>query len=152
MSNYRILFTIVHYQIFCDVYINPLRPLTNYKLIDDIAGELSDKLKIQQQQDILAEAWKPYMKDLDTFYNDGKAGAKTYQEQSLMPTYTKRIKRQSLGYSTLSGSNPTRSVRPNRHHTIGKSCGTHPGTTPSCGAPPAPGCISPPHPHDYCSR
>ena len=48
----------VHYQIFCDIYINPLRPLTNYKLIDDIAGELSDKLKIQQQQDILAEAWK----------------------------------------------------------------------------------------------
>ena len=57
----------VHYQIFCDIYINPLRPLTNYKLIDDIASELADKLRIQQQQDILAEAWKPYMKDLDTF-------------------------------------------------------------------------------------
>ena len=26
----------VHYQIFCDIYINPLRPLTNYKLIDDM--------------------------------------------------------------------------------------------------------------------
>ena len=25
---------------------------------------------IQQQQDILAEAWKPYIKDLDTFYTD----------------------------------------------------------------------------------
>ena len=60
----------VHYQIFCDIYINPLRPLTNYKLIDDIASELADKLRIQQQQDILAEAWKPYMKDLDTFYTD----------------------------------------------------------------------------------
>ncbi len=48
----------VHYQIFCDIWINPLRPLKNYKLIDDIAGELSDKLKIQQQQDILAEAKK----------------------------------------------------------------------------------------------
>ncbi len=47
-----------HYQIFCDIWINPLRPLKNYKLIDDIAGELSDKLKIQQQQDILAEAKK----------------------------------------------------------------------------------------------
>ena len=48
----------IHYQIFCDISINPLRPLRNYKLIDDIAGELSDKLKIQQQQDILAEAKK----------------------------------------------------------------------------------------------
>ena len=34
----------VHYQIFCDIYINPLCPLTNYKLIDDIASELADKL------------------------------------------------------------------------------------------------------------
>ena len=49
----------VHYQIFCDIAINPLSPLTNYKLIDDIVSELSDKLKIQQQQDILAEAWYP---------------------------------------------------------------------------------------------
>ena len=54
----------VHYQIFCDVYVNPLCPLTNYKLIDDIISELSDKLKIQQQQNILADAWKPYMKEL----------------------------------------------------------------------------------------
>jgi len=57
----------VHYQIFCDISINPLSPLTNYKLIDDIVSELSDNLKIQQQQNILAEAWKPYMKDLETF-------------------------------------------------------------------------------------
>ena len=60
----------VHYQIFCDVYVNPLCPLTNYKLIDDITSELSDKLKIQQQQNVLADAWKPYMKELDTFYTD----------------------------------------------------------------------------------
>ena len=46
----------VHYQIFCDVYVNPLCPLTNYKLIDDITSELSGKLKIQQQQNILADA------------------------------------------------------------------------------------------------
>ena len=40
----------IHYQIFCDIYINPLRPLTNYKLIDDIASELTVKLKIQQRK------------------------------------------------------------------------------------------------------
>jgi hypothetical protein len=37
----------IHYQIFCDISITPLRPLTNYKLIDDIASELADKLRIQ---------------------------------------------------------------------------------------------------------
>ena len=77
----------VHYQIFCNISINPLRPLTNYKLIDDIASELSDKLKIQQQQDILAEAWKPYMKDLDTFYTD----ATCYESEMRYPTDQKLL-------------------------------------------------------------
>jgi hypothetical protein len=77
----------VHYQIFCNISINPLCPLTNYKLIDDIASELSDKLKIQQQQDILAEAWKPYMKDLDTFYTD----ATCYESEMRYPTDQKLL-------------------------------------------------------------
>ena len=51
----------IHYQMFCDVIIDPTRPLTNYKLLDDIMLELAGKLKIQQLQDILAEQWKPYM-------------------------------------------------------------------------------------------
>ena len=29
----------IHYQIFCDVIIAPMRPLTNYKLLDDIISE-----------------------------------------------------------------------------------------------------------------
>ena len=77
----------IHYQIFCDISINPLRPLTNYKLIDDIAGELADKLKIQHQQDILAEAWRPYMKDLDTFYTD----ATCYESEMRYPTDQKLL-------------------------------------------------------------
>ena len=77
----------VHYQIFCDISINPLRPLRNYKLIDDIASELADKLRIQQQQDILAEAWKPYMKDLDTFYTD----ATCYESDMRYPTDQKLL-------------------------------------------------------------
>ena len=77
----------IHYQIFCDISINPLRPLKNYKLIDDIASELADKLKIQQQQDILAEAWKPYMKDLDTFYTD----ATCYESEMRYPTDQKLL-------------------------------------------------------------
>ena len=72
----------VHYQIFCDVYVNPLCPLRNYKLIDDIISELSGKLKIQQQQNILADAWKPHMKELDTFYTD----ATCYESEMRYPT------------------------------------------------------------------
>ena len=77
----------VHYQIFCDISINPLSPLTNYKLIDDIVSELSDNLKIQQQQNILAEAWKPYMKDLETFYTD----ATCYESEMRYPTDQKLL-------------------------------------------------------------
>ncbi len=37
----------IHYQIFCDVIIDPTRPMTNYKLLDDVMMELAGKLKIQ---------------------------------------------------------------------------------------------------------
>ena len=46
----------VHYQIFCGILINPERPLENYKLIDDILGELAGKMRIQQlQRHLLSE-------------------------------------------------------------------------------------------------
>ena len=77
----------VHYQMFCDISINLLRPLANYKLIDKIVSELSDKLKVQQQQNILAEAWEPYMKDLDTFYTD----ATCYESDMRYPTDRKLL-------------------------------------------------------------
>ena len=31
----------IHYQMFCDVIIDPAHPLTNYKLLDDIMLELA---------------------------------------------------------------------------------------------------------------
>ena len=77
----------IHYQIFCDIYINPERPLTNYKLIDDIAEELAGGLKIQQLQDILAKAWKPYLKNLDTLYTD----ATCYESEMRFPTDQKLL-------------------------------------------------------------
>ena len=36
----------IHYQIICDVIIDPTRPLTNYKLLDDVMMELAGKLKM----------------------------------------------------------------------------------------------------------
>ena len=77
----------IHYQMFCDAIIDPNRPLTNYKLLDDIMLELAGKLKIQQLQDILAEKWKPYMENLDTMYTD----ATCYESEMRHPTDPKLL-------------------------------------------------------------
>ena len=77
----------IHYQIFCGVIIDPVKPLTNYKLLDDVFSELARGLKIQQQQEILASAWKPYMNDLDTMYTD----ATCYESEMRYPTDPKLL-------------------------------------------------------------
>jgi len=77
----------IHYQIFCGVRINPQSQLTNYKFIDNILLELSKKLKIQEQQKVLADAWKPYMKNLDTVYTD----ASCYESLMRFPTDVKLL-------------------------------------------------------------
>lgn len=75
------------YQIFCDVIIDPTRPLTNYKLLDDIMMELAGKLKIQQLQGILADKWRSYMENLDTMYTD----ATCYESEMRYPTDAKLL-------------------------------------------------------------
>ena len=35
----------VHYQLFCDVRIDPMHPLTNYKLLDEAAGDTGECLE-----------------------------------------------------------------------------------------------------------
>ena len=77
----------IFYQMFCDIVIDPARPLTNYKLLDDIAMELAGKLKIQEQQNLLAAMWKPYMKDLDTMFTD----ATCYESEMRYPTDQKLL-------------------------------------------------------------
>ena len=77
----------IHYQIFCDVIIDPTRPLTNYKLLDDMMMELAGKLKIQQLQGILADKWRPYMENLDTMYTD----ATCYESEMRYPTDAKLL-------------------------------------------------------------
>ena len=77
----------IFYQMFCDIVIDPAHPLANYKLLDDIALELAGKLKIQELQNVLAEMWKPYMKDLDTMYTD----ATCYESEMRYPTDQKLL-------------------------------------------------------------
>ena len=49
--------------------------------------ELSKKLKIQELQKVLADAWKPYMKNLDTVYTD----ASCYESLMRFPTDVKLL-------------------------------------------------------------
>lgn len=76
----------IHYQLFCDILIDPTHPLTNYKLLDDIAAELAGSLKIQELQNLLAEAWKPYMKNLDTMFTDATCYESEMRYPTVMPT------------------------------------------------------------------
>ena len=76
----------IHYQLFCDILIDPTHPLTNYKLLDDIAVELAGNLKIQELQNLLAEAWKPYMKHLDTMFTDATCYESEMRYPIVMPT------------------------------------------------------------------
>ena len=77
----------IHYQIFCDVIIDPTRPLTNYKLLDDIMLELAGKLKLKIQRGILADKWRPYMENLDTMHTD----ATCYESEMRYPTDAKLL-------------------------------------------------------------
>ena len=56
-------------------------------LLDDVFSELARGLKIQQQQEVLAIVWKPYMKDLDTMYTD----ATCYESEMRYPTDQKLL-------------------------------------------------------------
>ena len=77
----------IHYQIFCGIRIRPDHVMTNYKLIDNILLELSKRLRIQEQQKILADMWIPYMKNLDTMYTD----ATCYESWMRYPTDVKLL-------------------------------------------------------------
>lgn len=72
---------------FCDIVIDPSRPLTSYKLLDDITLELAGKLKIQELQNVLAEMIKLYMNDLGTMYTD----ATCYESEMCYPTDQKLL-------------------------------------------------------------
>ena len=77
----------IHYQMFCDVIIDPVNPLRNYRLLDGIILDIAGRLKIQEQQEILAAEWKKYMEDLDTMYTD----ATCYESEMRYPTDAKLL-------------------------------------------------------------
>ena len=77
----------IHFQYFCDIVIPFDAPLTNFKIVSQIRCELSKKLKIRELQEILAQAWKPFMEDLDKMLVD----ATCYESEVRYPTNQKLL-------------------------------------------------------------
>ncbi len=75
----------IHYQLFCGVHINPLNPLTNFKIVSEIRCELGKKLNIDSLQQILASAWKPYLSHTSVMLT----GATCYKSFIRFPTDVK---------------------------------------------------------------
>jgi transposase len=75
----------IHYQIFCGVRINPLSPLSNFKIVSEIRCELGKKLNIDSSQQILAHFWKPYLEHTSVMMTD----ATCYESAIRFPTDVK---------------------------------------------------------------
>ena len=77
----------IYYQIFCDLHLPPGWHLKNFKIVSQIRCELSSKLEIEKMEEILMEAWRPYMKNLDSITCD----ATCYESKIKYPTDVKLL-------------------------------------------------------------
>ena len=75
----------LHYQIFCGVRINPLNPLTNFKIVSEIRCEIGRGMDIDNLQQILASYWKPYLENMSVMMTD----ATCYESSIRFPTDVK---------------------------------------------------------------
>ena len=77
----------LHYQLFCGVRINPLNPLTNFKIISEIRCEIAEVLDIDASQQAIAEHWKPYLNHRSVMLTD----ATCYESFIRFPTDVKLL-------------------------------------------------------------
>ena len=77
----------LHYQFFCGVRINPLNPLTNFKIVSEIRCEIARLLDIDTVQQVLASHWKPYLNDTHVLMTD----ATCYESHLRYPTDVKLL-------------------------------------------------------------
>ena len=77
----------IHYQFFCGVRINPLNPLTNFKIVSEIRCEIGRLLDIDTVQQVLASHWKPYLNDTHVLMTD----ATCYESHLRYPTDVKLL-------------------------------------------------------------
>ena len=60
----------IHYQLLCGVRINPLNPLSNFKILSEIRCEIGLLMNIDKLQQILASHWKPYLEHSSILMTD----------------------------------------------------------------------------------
>jgi hypothetical protein len=76
----------IHLQMFCGILLGP-EQLRNFKIVSRIRTELASKLNISVAQQILAKAWKPYIKDPNVVLED----ATCYESYIRYPTNVKML-------------------------------------------------------------
>jgi len=76
----------IQFQMFCDIFLGPEK-LIDYKIVSRIRSELSHKLDIRSNQEILAKAWKPYLSQPNIVMED----ATCYESSIRYPTNVKLL-------------------------------------------------------------
>jgi len=76
----------IDFQLFCGIFLGSKR-LINYKIVSEIRCQLSEKLKIKEHQKVLAEYWKPYMRQSNIMLTD----ATCYETSMRYPTNVKLL-------------------------------------------------------------
>ncbi len=60
----------IHYQMFCGILLQAGDRLKDFKIVSRIRTELGDRLDVQDCQQVLARAWKPYMNQTHVMMED----------------------------------------------------------------------------------
>jgi len=76
----------IDFQLFCGIFLGTKR-ITNYKLVSEIRCQLSAKLKIKELQKVLADNWKPYIRQSNIMLTD----ATCYETSMRYPTNVKLL-------------------------------------------------------------
>jgi hypothetical protein len=77
----------IHYQIFCDILLEPGEYIENFKIVSQIRCELATQLDIEKSEKVLFDTWKPYMSNLDSITCD----ATCYESSIKYPTDVKLL-------------------------------------------------------------
>lgn len=77
----------IHYQIFCNLILEPGQLLTNFKIVSQIRCELAALLDIESCEKKLFDSWKEHMTNLDSITCD----ATCYQTSIKYPTDVKLL-------------------------------------------------------------
>ena len=76
----------IDFQMFCGIFLGPER-INNFKIVSDIRCYLSRSLDIRKLQEVLANYWKPYLKETNIMLED----ATCYETSMRYPTNVKLL-------------------------------------------------------------